>query len=132
MFKYGTMCPRLRQGAKTFNLTKDKTMTKKIEKKLQEIINYVGDATHEVVAEKFDERCDDHSFKTEHVYGPYGDTEVEVCQFIDEEDETNFREESSKELTVDYIINELKENDYFRECLQDMIDYVCANRDLKL
>ncbi len=107
-------------------------MTKQIEKKLQEIINYVGDATHDVVAEKFDERCEDNSFKTEHVYGPYGDTEVEVAQFLDDDSEADFREESSKELTVDYIINELKENDYFRECLQDMIDYVCFNRDLKL
>lgn len=107
-------------------------MTKKIEKKLQEIINYVGDAVHDVVAEKFDERCDDHSFKTEHVYGPYGDTEVEVCQFQDEDDELRFRENTEKELTVEYIINELKENDYFKECLQDMIEYVSWNRQLKL
>ena len=132
MFKYGIMQSQLRQGAKTFNLTKDKTMTKKKEPTLKDFIEYVGDATHDVVAEKFDERCEDNSFKTEHVYGPYGDTEVEVAQFLDDDSEADFREESSKELTVDYIINELKENDYFRECLQDMINYVVWNRQLKL
>ena len=99
---------------------------------LQELEEFIGDAVHDFVADKFRKRCQEHSFKTEHQYEDYGDTEVEVAQFIDEEDETEFREETEKEFDVDSILEELCQDESFRESIKDMIDHIVWKRPLDI
>ena len=99
---------------------------------LQELQEFVGDAVFDVVAHEFDERCRNESFKTIHQYEDYGDTSMEVAQFIDDDDEVKFREEIEKEFDVDTIIEKLKEDDNFRECVQDLIKKIVWERPLEV
>ena len=99
---------------------------------VQELQEFVGDAAFDVIAGEFDERCRNSSFKTEHQYESCGDTEVEVAQFVDEDDEVKFREETENEFDVDSVIDKLKEDSNFRECLQDLIKKVVWERPLEV
>lgn len=99
---------------------------------LNELESFVGDSAFDLIADKFKKRCQEHSFKTEHQYESYGDTEVEVAQFIDEDDETKFREETEQEFDVDSILKELAKDDHFRESIKDLIDYVVWKRPLEV
>lgn len=99
---------------------------------LNELESFVGDSVFDFIADKFDKRCREHSFKTEHQYESYGDTEVEVAQFVDEDDETEFREETEKEFDVDSIIKELAEDSYFKESIKDLINHVVWKRNLEV
>ena len=98
--------------------------------KLENMIDYVGDSAYDLICGEFDEQVKNTSFRTERDYAPYGDTEVEVCRYTNEEDEMEFREEMEKDMDVDYIIDKLKEDKHFRESIQDMINDVVWNRDL--
>jgi len=93
---------------------------------------FVGEAVSDLIIHKFKERCQDHSFKTEYVTTPYGDTDVEVAQFVDEDDETKFREETEQEFTVDSIINELSKDAHFRDAIKDMIEHVVWKKELEV
>ena len=99
---------------------------------LQELQEFVGDCASDLIESEFDERCRDKSFKTERVYGPYGDMEVEVAQFVDEDDEVEFREDTEKEFDVDVIIEKLKEDDHFRESIRDLIKKIVWERPLEV
>ena len=106
-------------------------MTKQ-ENKIENLIDYVGDSAYDLICGEFDEQVKDHSFETQRDYAPYGDTEVEVCQYITDEDDEEFREETEKELDVDTIIEKLKEDKHFREAVSDMIKYVVWNREVEV
>jgi len=106
-------------------------MTKQ-ENKIENMIDYVGDSAYDLICGEFDEQVKGHSFKTQRDYAPYGDTEVEVCQYITDEDDEKFRNETEKELDVDTIIDKLKEDKHFRESIQDMIKYVVWNREVEV
>ena len=107
-------------------------MTEKRENKIENMIDYVGDSAYDLICGEFDECVKDHSFKTIRDYAPYGDTEVEVCQFIDEDDEVEFRENLEDYMDVDTVIDKLKQDKHFRDSIQDMIDYVKWNRDIEV
>lgn len=100
------------------------------ENKLEDLIDDVGDGVYDTTCEIFDEYVKEHTFKTHRDYAPYGDTEVEVCQYVTDEDQEEFREETEKEITVDDVIDKLKQDPYFRSSIEDMIQYVCWNRDI--
>lgn len=100
--------------------------------KLENMIDYVGDSAHDLICSLFDEQAKNTSFRTERDYAPYGDTEVEVCCYTNEDDDERFREEMEKDMTVDYIIDKLKEDKDFRESIQDMIKEVVWNRELEV
>ena len=100
--------------------------------KLENIIDYVGDSAYDLICDTFDEQVKNTSFRTERDYAPYGDTEVEVCRYVTDEDDERFREEMEKDMTVDYIIDKLKEDKHFRESIQDMINEVVWNRELEV
>ena len=99
---------------------------------LQDIIYCVGDTAHDVIASEFDNSVRDTSFKTMSDYAPYGDTEVEVCQYITDEDEEEFRENWEKEMTIDAVINLLKDDEYFRGAIKDMVEHIAWNRTLEV
>lgn len=99
---------------------------------LQELQSFVGDAAFDVIAGEFDERCRDKTFKIEHQYEDYGDTSMEVAQYIGDDEEVEFREDTEKELDVDTIIEKLKEDDNFRECVQDLIKKIVWERPLEV
>jgi len=107
-------------------------MVKKREFTQVELEEFIGEAVSDYIIHKFKEACNDHSFKTEYVTGPYGDTEVEVAQFIDEDDEVKFREDLEKEWDVDSIIQELAEDEHFKESINDMIQHVIWNKELEV
>lgn len=100
--------------------------------KLETHIYDVGDTAYDRVAEIFDEYVKEHSFKTMRDCAPYGDTEVEVCQYATDEEEDEFREEAEKSISVDDVIEALKKDKYFRSSLQELIEYVCWNRGLEV
>ena len=102
------------------------------ENELEKIIDYIGDSANDVVTDIFNEQAKNTSFRTERDYAPYGDTEVEVCRYTNEEDEERFREEMEKDMDVDYIIDKLKDDKHFRESIQDLIKYVVWNTDLEV
>ena len=102
------------------------------ENKIENLIDYVGDSAYDLICGEFDEWADQHTFKTIRDYAPYGDTEVEVCQYTTDEDQCEFRENLEKELDVDTIIEKLKQDKHFRESIQDMISYVTWNRDVEV
>lgn len=106
-------------------------MTKQ-ENKIETLIDYVGDSAYDLICGEFDEYANNHTFETMRDYAPYGDTEVEVCQYITDEDDEEFREETEKELDVDTIIDKLKEDKHFREAVSDMIKYVVWNREVEV
>lgn len=97
---------------------------------LNQLEEYIGDAVHDCVAHAFDEKVRDTSFKTMRDYAPYGDTEVEVCQYVSDEDDEKFREEYEKELDFDTVVGMLKEDDYFKETIMDLVKHVVWNRTL--
>lgn len=107
-------------------------MSNKPENELENAIDYVGDSAYDLICGEFDEEADRHSFKTIRDYAPYGNTEVEVCQFVDEDDDIEFREDLEKELDVDTVIDKLKQDQHFRESIQDMIHYVIWNREVEI
>ena len=107
-------------------------MTEKTENKIENMIDYVGDSAYDFICGEFDEWAKSHSFKTIRDYAPYGDTEVEVCKHIDEDDDEKFRENLEKEMDVDTIIDKLKEDKNFREAVSDMIKYVVWNREVEV
>ena len=106
-------------------------MTKQ-ENKIEDLIDYVGDSAYDLICGEFDEQARCHEFKTMRDYAPYGDTEVEVCQYITDEDDEAFREDAELEMDVDSIIDKLKDDKNFREAVSDMIKYVVWNRDLEV
>lgn len=97
---------------------------------LQNKIEYLGDAAFDALAFEFDKATREHAFKTEHQYESYGDTEIEVAQFIDEDSETEFREEMENELDVDAAIEILKADSNFRDCLKELLDKIVWERPL--
>ena len=99
---------------------------------LQELQEFVGDAVFDVIASEFDGLCRDKTFKIEHQYEDYGDTSIEVAQYIGDDDEVEFREDTEKELDVDTIIEKLKEDNNFRECVQDLIKKIVWERPLEV
>lgn len=103
-------------------------MTNKNE--LQDKIDDVGCAIYDSIAYEFDKATREHAFKTEHQYESYGDTEVEVAQFVDEDSETEFREEMEKNLNVDEAIEILKADSNFRDCLKELLDKIVWERPL--
>lgn len=107
-------------------------MTEKRENKIENMIDYVGDSAYDLICGEFDDCANEHSFKTIRDYAPYGDTEVEVCQFIDEDDEIEFRENIEDYLNVDTVIEKLAKDKAFRDSIKDMIDYVKWNRDIEV
>lgn len=106
-------------------------MTKQ-ENKIENMIDYVGDSAYDLICGEFDNYAKDHTFETMRDYAPYGDTEVEVCKYVSDEDDEAFREEAEKELDVDTIIDKLKEDKHFREAVSDMIKYVVWNREVEV
>lgn len=106
-------------------------MTKQ-ENKIEDLIDYVGDNAYDLICGEFDEWADQQTFKTQRDYAPYGDTEVEVCEYVDEEDDEKFRENLEKEMDVDTIIDKLKEDKNFRDAVSDMIKYVVWNREVEV
>lgn len=105
-------------------------MTNKYE--LQQTIKDIGDAIYDSITYEFDKATREHEFKTEHQYESYGDTEVEVAQFIDEDSELEFREDMEKELDVDAAIKILKEDDNFRDCLKELLNKIVFERPLDI
>lgn len=105
---------------------------KKRENELEKLISYIGDSVHEVITNDFDEEVDRTSFKTMRDYAPYGNTEVEVCQYVCEEDMEEFRENYEKDTSVDYIIEKLKEDKDFRDCVTELIKYIAWNREMEV
>lgn len=103
-------------------------MTK--EPTLNQLEEYIGDAVHDCVAHEFDEKVKDTSFKTMSDYAPYGDTEVEVCQYVSDEDEEKFREDCENEFTFEAVMNKLKEDSYFKETVMDLVKHIVWNRGL--
>lgn len=103
-------------------------MTNKNE--LQQTIKDVGDAIYDSITYEFDKATREHAFKTEHQYESYGDTEMEVAQFIDEDSETEFREEMENDLNVDEAIEILKADSNFRDCLKELLDKIVWERPL--
>ena len=102
------------------------------ENKVEDLIDYVGDSAYDLICGEFDEQAKDRSFKTQRDYAPYGDTEVEVCRYITDEDDEAFREETEKELDVYTIIDNLKQDPHFREAVSDMIKYIVWNREVEV
>ena len=102
------------------------------ENKIENLIDYVGDSAYDLICGEFDDYANDHTFKTMRDFAPYGDTEVEVCQYHTDEEEEEFREDVEDNLDVDTIINKLKEDQHFREAVSDMIKYVVWNRDVEV
>ena len=93
---------------------------------------FVGEAVSDMVIAIFKDYVDQHSFHTMRDYAPYGDTEVEVCQYISDEEEEEFRENVEKEMTVDSIINELSKDAHFRDAIKDMIKHVVWHKELEV
>lgn len=106
-------------------------MTKK-EFTLNELESFVGDAAHDLIAHEFDTRCKDKQFKIIHQYEDYGDTSIEVAQYIGDDEEVEAREDIEKDLDVDTVIDMLKEDNYFRETIQDLINKVVWDRPLDI
>ena len=106
-------------------------MTKK-EFTLDELESFVGDSAYDVIAHEFDERTNQHSFKTIHQQEDYGDTSMEVAQYIGDDEDTEVREDIEKELDVDTVIEMLKEDSHFRESIQDLINKVVWDRPLNI
>lgn len=104
-------------------------MTKK-EFTLDELESFVGDSAHDLIAHEFDEKCGGHTFKTIHQYEDYGDTSIEVAQYIGDDEETKVREDIEKELDVDTVIEMLKKDAHFRESIQDLINKVVWDRPI--
>lgn len=97
---------------------------------LNELESFVGDAAHDLIAHEFDERCGDHTFKTIHQYEDYGDTSMEVAQYIGDDEEIEVREDIESQLDVDTVIEMLKEDDYFRDTIKKLIDKVVWDRPI--
>ena len=97
---------------------------------LRELQEFVGDSAFDLIAHEFDERCGDHTFKTIHQYEDYGDTSVEVAQYIGDDEEIEVREEIESKLDVDTVIDMLKEDAHFRESIQDLINKVVWDRPI--
>ena len=99
---------------------------------LQQLEEFVGDTVSDLIESEFDKRCGDHTFKTIHQYEDYGDTSIEVAQYIGDDEEIEVREDIEKELDVDTVIDMLKEDAHFRESIQDLINKVVWDRPLNI
>ena len=106
-------------------------MTKK-EFTLNQLEEFVGDCAHDVIAHEFDERVSDHQFKTIHQYEDYGDTSIEVAQYIGDDEEIEVREDIEKDLDIDTVIEMLRNDAHFRESIQDLIEKVVWERPLNI
>ena len=99
-------------------------------KNTNELENYIydlGDTIHDALAEKFDCKYSDVQFKTE--YAPYGDTECSVGQYIDEDEDEKIRKNFEDDYNFDEVMKVLKENEYFKSSIIDMVKYIAWNRE---
>lgn len=99
---------------------------------LNQLEEFVGDCAHDVIAHEFDERTHKHQFKTIHQYEDYGDTSIEVAQYIGDDEEVEVREDIEKDLDVDTVIEMLRNDAHFRESIQDLIKKVVYERPLNI
>jgi len=99
---------------------------------LNQLEEFLGDCAFDVIAHEFDERVSDHQFKTIHQYEDYGDTSIEVAQYIGDDEEVEVREDIEKDLDVDTVVEMLRNDAHFRESLQDLIEKVVYERPLNI
>lgn len=99
---------------------------------LNQLEEFVGDCAHDVIAHEFDTRVSDHQFKIIHQYEDYGDTSIEVAQYIGDDEEVEVREDIEKDLDVDTVIEMLRNDAHFRESIQDIINKVVWDRPFNI
>jgi hypothetical protein len=94
---------------------------------LQAHIHSVGDTIHDAIAEQFDNAYKD--VKTSAEYAPYGDTHACVGYYIDDDDDERIRENFEQDMSFDKVIEVLKKDPDFKDCVMDMVKYIAWNRE---
>lgn len=99
---------------------------------IEEAIKYVGDTVFDVIGSEFDKQSEDYDFDWMSDYAPYGSTFVESDRYILDESEEQFRTCFEEEMTVDSVIEMLKNDNSFRESIKEMVKYVAWNRSVSV
>jgi len=98
-----------------------------MENELQLYIKDVGDSIHDAIAEEFDKAYEE--VETNKEYAPYGNTQVCVGEFIDEDSDCRIRERFEENMTFDEVIDLLKNDPYFKRNVMDLVKYIAENRE---
>lgn len=98
-----------------------------MENELELNIKDIGDTVYDAIADEFDKEYE--NVKSNKEYAPYGDTQVCVGEYIDEDDNTRIREKFKLDYDFDTVMDLLKDNEYFKRAILDMVEYVAWNRE---
>ena len=79
------------------------------------------DAIHDLVANLWAKHCKGYDFSTAEDYEAYGDTYVGTGSYITDESDEKCREDFEGNYDADAVIEELKTDTNFKECLNELI-----------
>ena len=88
------------------------------------------DAIHDLVQYLWGKHCQSYEFDAMEDYAPYGDTYVGTGSYITDESDQDCREAFEGKYDADALIEELKTDQNFKECLNELIKAWAYEKEL--
>jgi hypothetical protein len=99
---------------------------------VKEALQWTADSIHETLDGLWTKHCQSYDFDCDEDYAPYGDTYVSTGSYITDESDEKCREYFENNYDANAIIDELKTDTNFKECLNELVKAWAWQKELEV